>query len=1013
MPLSPIQPAPPSLSAFLKERRPDARFTASLTRRFALASLVPATLWLGSQAAASPPPNRIDVRCSSYSDRLEIRMQGDAPMKPALRRIRPDTGAPYGIVAEVQGRFSSTGQSPRVGNGVAGARWLNVDASDLARIVVSSQEELPYRLISSNGGKTQTLKVSKPLGGGKKASAAHPESSPRPGGSSFALPVARAPLPSFNAAPKKEPERKLAMLRPLVLDMSSSDAKIVEFDSGDHSESPPVSNPSDVVRSSLPPAAETRAEPATISLSPENRVLDLPAALRLPSPPKETPIGFRAAAPTLDRRPAPARRASPSVRIVEKTAVREKKPALKPPTPSRTETKERDGLRIASRRLPSVAEPVAPAPGESPDATPPAIPPVSIKASASAAKASPAAHSSSPPASSRRAGAGSADPSRRTERSVPLPIPIRVTPSGKSAVAPAKASERNGSVPAPKEAKSLSKTTPSGSARPPKAAPLASARPPKAAPPRAGITPVGKAAPEPKTVFSAAQYKILTEDAPEEPAEPKKVRLDFVGADVQEVFRALAAQSQSNIIVSPSVKGEITTSLRDMTVEEALDALSRMAGAAYKKTDNTYYIGTREELDKMFAPPPVTRTYSLHSEGAIDLATTVKTAVPELADAVAIGKSLIVLKGPETAVETATALLPILDANIQAATPQASPPIVRIREIHYLDPASTVTKLTEVFGSTLKVSQAPDILVPVVSATGGGAESGGGAGGGGGSQNPATSSTLVLIGPKDVVDKAEEMLQQLDVAPRQIEIEAQVLDVNVDRQSQRGIRWTWTTSVDFSEGSGATTGTTGATGTTGTTDNAFSRAGSSALRIGQIARTTPFSLSAQIANAIQIGDAKVLAQPSIRVIEGRTARIFIGDTLRIVIGRDVTPTGTTIQTAEFNPGITLLVSGHSSPDGYVTLDLRPTVSSLTTLEAAGTDIPLPQIRERSVQTVIRVKDGDTMVIGGLLQDSDIQNVSKVPGLGDLPFFGNLFRWRTLHKTHSEVVIFLTTRILKS
>jgi type II secretory pathway component GspD/PulD (secretin) len=183
--------------------------------------------------------------------------------------------------------------------------------------------------------------------------------------------------------------------------------------------------------------------------------------------------------------------------------------------------------------------------------------------------------------------------------------------------------------------------------------------------------------------------------------------------------------------------------------------------------------------------------------------------------------------------------------------------------------------------------------------------------------------------------------------------------------------------------------------------------------LGQLSRTTPISLTASIAAAIQSGQARLLAEPSLRVIDGRSALIFIGDTLTIVISRDVTPTGTSIQTRDFHPGITLASSVRTTPDGDITLDINPTVSSLTTLQAQGTDLPLPQIRTRTAQTTVRLTDGDTMVLGGLLQDEDIKNMTKVPGLGDLPFFGNLFRSRSITKRHSEVVIFLTVHLIKS
>ena len=501
------------------------------------------------------------------------------------------------------------------------------------------------------------------------------------------------------------------------------------------------------------------------------------------------------------------------------------------------------------------------------------------------------------------------------------------------------------------------------------------------------------------------------------PVAPRRVRLDFVDADVQEVFRALAAQTRANIVVSPEVKGVITASLRGMNVEEALDAVSRMAGVAYRKVDDTYYVAPKNRLDEMFAAPAVTQTYTVRNAEPAELAAVVKAAIPTLYEAVIAGRSLIVLKGPRESVEKALAILPSLDVN---NAPVAASVITRVVDVHHIDTFSTIGTLGELFGGAgLVASAAPNRYFPSAniaggsvsgssgggssSGGGGGSSSGGGGGGGGASTNTMPSSLILLTGPVDVVDRAEALLRQLDVAPPQFEIQARVLDVNTNNLAQRGIRWDYTNSFSFSELGGQVPTTGG-----GTTFGVIP-----ALRVGTLARTNPLNLTAILPPLITSGDARILAEPSIRVIEGRTARIFIGDTITAVVDRTVTPTGTNVTTKEFTPGITLVVSGHSTPGGEITLDVRPTVSFLTSLRVEGIDIPVPQIRERSAQTTIRLRDGDTMVLGGLLQDEDIKTMSKVPILGDLPFFGNLFRSRNTTKRRSEVVIFLTTRLLKS
>lgn len=490
------------------------------------------------------------------------------------------------------------------------------------------------------------------------------------------------------------------------------------------------------------------------------------------------------------------------------------------------------------------------------------------------------------------------------------------------------------------------------------------------------------------------------------PTGPRRVRLDFVDADVQEVFRALAAQTRANIVVSPDVKGVITASLRGMSVEEALDAISRMTGVSYRKVDDTYFVASKARLDEMFAAPSVTQTYSVKSGDPAELAAVVKAAIPTLTEAVTAGKSLLVLKGPGEAVEKAMAILPSLDVN---TTPEAPKQITRIKELHHIDAASTVKTLSEMFANTaLAVSVAPDRSFPQAKITGGSTSTTGGGTATGQDTLTQASTAILITGPVDLVERATEMVSQLDTAPRQFEIQARVLDINTSKLAQRGIKWDYSSAFNFKEGNPV------ANPAGGFTPNYVSETtpGRAALRVGTLLRTSPLSLAAVIPPLINTGEARVLAEPSIRVIENRSARIFIGDTITAVVDRVVTPTGTNITTKEFTPGITLVVAGQGTSDGEITLDVRPTVSFLTSLAVEGVDIPVPQIRERSAQTTIRMKDGDTMVLGGLIQDQDIQNMTKVPILGDIPFFGNLFRSRSIDKRRSEVVIFLTAKLLK-
>lgn len=253
------------------------------------------------------------------------------------------------------------------------------------------------------------------------------------------------------------------------------------------------------------------------------------------------------------------------------------------------------------------------------------------------------------------------------------------------------------------------------------------------------------------------------------------------------------------------------------------------------------------------------------------------------------------------------------------------------------------------------------------------------------------ANRLLLVGPERLVKAALKALAEVDKPARQLRIEARVLDVSRGKISNHGFAWQIGQNLNVTEIlPGPKAGSTAA----------------NPLRIGSLQRTTPFSIDVAIQALINENQARVLAEPSIRVLDGVPGAIFVGDILRFVVSQQATPTGNVVQIAETNVGISLNVVGRSSSDGYVTLNLSPSVSI-----ALPNEDGLPQTRTRSVSTTVRVKSGETIVIGGLFSEQEMNSASKLPILGDLPILGNLFRSRSKNKTNSEVVIFLKTEVI--
>lgn len=248
------------------------------------------------------------------------------------------------------------------------------------------------------------------------------------------------------------------------------------------------------------------------------------------------------------------------------------------------------------------------------------------------------------------------------------------------------------------------------------------------------------------------------------------------------------------------------------------------------------------------------------------------------------------------------------------------------------------------------------------------------------------SHLIVLAGAPDVVAQAVDLAQKLDLRRSQVKIAVQITDINRSALKNLGLQWTF--------------------GNLGITENQPSGIG-----FGSFTRD-PLSVSATITALENRGDAKLLAAPNMSILDGEQGFILIGDRIQYPKLTGYTQAQTPIyDVTEERVGIYLQVAVQMEDNGEITLTLYPQVSTVSGyLNVNGASYP--QISTREQQTTIRVKDGQQIVVGGLIQDEEINNIQKVPILSQIPLFKELFTYRNTTKQQSEVVILITPQILK-
>lgn len=184
---------------------------------------------------------------------------------------------------------------------------------------------------------------------------------------------------------------------------------------------------------------------------------------------------------------------------------------------------------------------------------------------------------------------------------------------------------------------------------------------------------------------------------------------------------------------------------------------------------------------------------------------------------------------------------------------------------------------------------------------------------------------------------------------------------------------------------------------------------SSSFRIGMGIPNHPeygLNVTGTLHTLIENKKGKLLASPRIASLNGNTAQIMIGDKLAVE-STSIVSGSSIVSTTYVEVGIKLEVTPFVNDDGTITIHVKPEVSNKTDTTKNGN----PNIRTRQAETTLRVKNGETIVIGGLLQQQETSDRFKFPLLGDIPLVGQLFRTSTKEKTQTELVILITPKVI--
>jgi general secretion pathway protein D len=307
----------------------------------------------------------------------------------------------------------------------------------------------------------------------------------------------------------------------------------------------------------------------------------------------------------------------------------------------------------------------------------------------------------------------------------------------------------------------------------------------------------------------------------------------------------------------------------------------------------------------------------------------------------------------------------------------------------------------------------------------------------------ATNSLIITADTADY-QVIEDVIRKLDIARAMVYLEALIMEVNANKNFKLGVEWMGAvkisesyTGIGSSSGEGGTfpissglltpsaTGTTSGT-STGTVTSLPSLA--SGLTLGVIGQAIKiatvggaditFPNLAAFVHAYQADtDIHILATPQLLTLDNEEAEMTVGKNVPYVTRQDTTTTSTiNYSSYEYKDvGITLKVTPQINKEGFVRLKLDQSVTKLESQSqdaGTGQKILAPTTLKRTAKTTVTVRSGDTVVIGGLIEDSTSDGVYKVPLLGDIPLLGWLFKYKTKVGDKTNLFIFITPRIIQ-
>ncbi|MBL7158518.1 MAG: hypothetical protein ISS91_03325 [Candidatus Omnitrophica bacterium] len=463
------------------------------------------------------------------------------------------------------------------------------------------------------------------------------------------------------------------------------------------------------------------------------------------------------------------------------------------------------------------------------------------------------------------------------------------------------------------------------------------------------------------------------------PGLQKELSLDIRAMDISQFLKYLASEGNLNIITTKGVTGPVSLLINDVTIGDALEIVLSMNGFAYQVKSNIIQIMTTAEYKAMFG----VEFYDQRQMAIYQL----KYASPKNLGAMLgsiksdIGKIIFdESTGTLIMIDTPAKLMEMKDVVNKQELPTISrvlPTETRVYEFKYAK--------VDIIKDEIDKVLTPDI---------------------GTIRTDPRTNTMVVTDMPGQINKINTLVKAFDRETREVFIEAKIVEVTLGDLFQWGVDWSRVVQMAGSL-------------------SAISIMPEVALPLSLIkpygkltvSTTSPNNLSIILELLETVTETRILSAPHITVENGKEAKIEVIEKQPYQEQTTTTASGGTTTTSNsyqwVNIGVSLNVTPRINQDGYISMLIKPEVSSISTwyggaAQAAGS---VPVVKSATAQTTVTIKDGVTIIIAGLVKDNKTKTVNKIPFLGDIPWAGKMFQSISDDIRRTETVVFMTPRIV--